>query len=260
MRRHSALPLRLLLAGALLAPFLLPGCGDADSALVLEPGRHDFGRVLWGSRSEARFTLTNHSDRTVAIRPKVNCGCFALAAGWRPALAPGESTECVVLYSSGAVPAGPLKGKFLVIESDHPDARERLAPLVGESFLAFELAPSEISYGRIDGRPENYEPRTIRLTPLRGYQVRLRGVTAAPPDFFTITERTEGDAIVLDVRLLKSAHRKQGTVFSAQLRISWEATTPEGEAIHNDSSVNLKGLWSLPDPPPKAAKGATDAG
>jgi len=263
MRRLPPLPSCALVLATLLASLCLSACGGSESGLGISPGEFDFGRVLWGTRGEARFTVTNRSDRTVAIRPRVNCGCFALATGWRPALAPGESTECVVLYSSGAVPAGPLKGKFLVVETDHPDARELLAPLLGESYRAFELTPSEVMLGRIDGRAGNYEPHLLRLTPLAGHQVRVVRTSAAPPDFFRITERREGDATIFEVRLLESAHRPTGTLLHAQVKISVELTGADGSSSREDSLVTLKGLWALTEPPAKdtsGKKGTKDAG
>ncbi len=231
---------------ALLGTLLQTGCGGGSDVVSLSPTEQDFGRVLYGSTRTRSFALTNSSARTVAVQVKVNCGCFAVGSNVPPALAPGESAEISVLYSSAAVAVGPVRGKFLTITTDHPDAAELIAPLKAESYMAYEVTPSEIDLGRLDGRPESYATRRVTLRPLAGHTIQIERLLAQPSDAFDLQHGETDGVLWLDITLRRAAFRPPGSQFHAQVKVDLRLTAPGGSTESIGTFVNLRARWALP--------------
>lgn len=232
----------MLLAFAL----LLAGCGDDPQGIVVTPASYDFGRVEQGHKPEAKLRVTNHTDRVVSVMPQPNCSCFLVERGrsLRP-LDPGDSMDVHVMFDTTAKPPGPVQGKFVTFHFDHPTHRKQIVPLQGEIYRSFDLRPQEIDLGRIDGRPRNYEARTITIEPRRGYKVAVKKVVANP-DVFTIRTRAgERSAVLLDVALRKDIKPRPLGRFEADLRLELEVTPTGGEPFGQRPRLKIKGSWAI---------------
>ena len=244
--------MRRLPLAALLLALLLAGCGDEPGRVVISPAAHDFGRVQQGEKPTVTFTVTNHTDRVVSVMPQPNCSCFAVPHGrsLQP-LDPGASMQVDVLFDSTAKPPGPVEGKYITFNLDHPTQRKIIAPVSGEIYRVFDLRPDRIDLGRIDGRPKNHEARILALRPRGAHRVRvLRAV--ASPDVFAIDLRPdpEGGTDVAVTLPPDPTPRALGA-FRAQLRLELEVTPPEGEPFAQRVLVPIVGTWALkPDGTP----------
>lgn len=237
---------------AVATALLLTGCGRDEPAIEVAPAAYDFGRVLHGTTHSHRFRITNHSARTVSLQARANCGCFAVGSDLPPALGPGESAALSVLYSSGAVPVGPVRGKFVTLTTDHPDAPEIVVPLRAESYVAFEVIPKYLDLGRVDGRPENYAPRRVAIRPMRGYQVAVAGLFAMPSDTFDVTEGREAEDAWVEIRLRPDAWRPPDRPFHGQIKFDLKVTDPDGTVtVHRDPYVTVQARFALPVEPVK---------
>ena len=237
----------LLLAACLLAATVAAGCGG-EKGIVVSPRLYDFGRVRQGEKPTTTFTITNHTDRVVSVMPQPNCSCFAVPRGRNlEPLDPGASMQVEVLFDSTAKPPGPVQGKWISFNFDHPTERQVNVPLSGEIYRAFDLRPELISLGRIDGRPQNHEPRTVTIQPEPGYDVRVTRVVVNPPIFDHEVRAGTGGRGATEVRLAlqKDLRPRPLGAFRANVRIEVEVTAPGGTTFEQRPAVSIQGYWAI---------------
>ena len=237
----------LLLGATLLAlggVLWTPGCGGG-SPITVSPSTYDFGRVLKGDKPTHLFTLTNHSDRIVGFKAQPNCACFAVAQGLRP-LDPGESLQFRVLFDTTALPPQKVKGKWITIHTDHPDAPGLLVPLEGEIYQAFSFIPASFNLGRIDGRPMNYETRVVNIRPLENHELRITNCVSAPAIFDVEPKALPGGGFDVSITLQKEARRPVAP-FAGAVHLDMEVTAPDGKVRIHRLKVHLSGFWVLKD-------------
>lgn len=239
----ARLPAALL---ALLMAVLLGGCGDAPEGIVVSPLIHDYGRVQQGETPSKTFTITNHTNRVVSVLPQPNCSCFAVPRGraLRP-LDPGATLEVEVLFDSTAKPPGPVEGKWISFNFDHPQYRQRNVPLSGEIYRAWDLRPESVNLGLIDGRPKNHEPRVITIRPEPGYEVRVTKVVATPPIFDATLKPISRKGTEVHLALQKKLQPRPLGAFRAVVRIEMEVRAPGGKTFQQRPTVTVLGRWGI---------------
>ena len=220
--------------------------GGPQDGVTVEPGRYDFGRVMQGETPTAVLTVTNHSDRVVSLMPQPNCGCFAVEHGKSLSpLDPGASMQVHILFDTSKKAPGPVQGKWITFNTDHPDHRGVVVPLEGEIFRAYELRPDKLNLGRIDGRPRNFEPRVLHLTPMSDYHVRVAKVVSTPEVFDVELRDLPHGAVDIALTLRRGQRRAVG-VFRADVRLELELTAPGGVRAEERPVVVVEGFWSIP--------------
>ena len=169
----------LLLVLAVGAVCLLPvGCGSSEDALVsVTPTEHDFGRIRHGDVKYQDFTIRNNSERAIAIsKAEPNCGCFKTVPMRKRRLDPGQETVLKIKFESGAVPAQRLKGKFVHVMTDHPEAQGLKIPLEGHIFapvaLSVEGGLDKLYFGLI-GNEASQAPRKCFIRREPRYEAEL---------------------------------------------------------------------------------------
>ncbi|MDF1699662.1 MAG: DUF1573 domain-containing protein [Planctomycetota bacterium] len=236
----------LRLAPVLLSCALLfAGCGSGDDQVTVTPGRHDFGRVQQGDKPSKVFTVTNGTSRVVSVMPQPNCSCFAVERGrsLRP-LDPGDSMQVTVLFDSTAKPPGPVQGKWVTFNLDHPTQRKVIVPLEGEIYRAYDILPAKVSYGRIDGRPTNHEPRVITLTPQPGYALKVERVVPTPALFETAIRAGQGGATEVLLTLPRDLPARPLGAFRAVVRLEIELTAADGTTFKQRPVLPIEGTWA----------------
>ncbi len=234
---------------ALTVAFLLPllgGCGDNTPLIEITPRKHDFGRVLQGELPEVEFHITNHSDQTVGFKAQPNCSCFAAAQTLRP-LDPGQSQTFRVMFDSTAKPPGPVKSKWITIHTDLPHTDPILVPLEGEIYRAYNLTPTSFNLGRIDGRPANYEPRTIRVRPSSGYRVIEVKAVANPPIFAVKTSPRGSGGFDVVISIPRDLTRPVG-LLRGHVRLDLHLESPDHTTLRQSTKVEFQGFWSKAAP------------
>lgn len=232
-----------LLAAILIAAVLpIVGCGGDDAAITVSPTEYDFGRVMQGETREHTFTLSNHGNRTTAFTVQPNCGCFAVSRNLRP-IDPGEDLEFKVIFHTKKHD-GPIRGKWITIHTDHPEVPKIVLPLSGEIYRTFDLRPATLYLGEIDGRDENYEPRTVVVRPESDYRLKFVGFFATPQVVDVTATPAEDGSLSIQLRLRKDVRRPKGP-FIAQVRLDLEVRSPEGVVKRNQAIVNVRGVWTL---------------
>ncbi len=235
----------LAVLACLAAVLCTAGCGR-ESGIVVSPRIHDFGRVQQGETPTRTFTITNHTDRVVSVMPQPNCSCFAVPRGRNlEPLDPGESMQVQVLFDSTAKPPGPVQGKWVSFNFDHPTYRQINVPLSGEIYRAFDLRPELISLGRIDGRPKNHEPRTVTIRPEPGYEVKVQRVVINPPIFDHALRPGSRGATEVALTLQKDLRPRPLGAFRANVRLEVEVTAPGGKTFQQRPAVSIQGYWAI---------------
>jgi hypothetical protein len=243
MRRLTHARLPLLLGGMLLA---LAACGGDSDKIVITPAKYDFGRVQQGDIPTMELTVTNGTDRVVSLMPQPNCSCFAVERGrsLQP-LDPGTSMKVRVMFDTTAKPPGPVQGKWITFNTDHPVQRGILVPLEGEIYRSFDLRPALLNFGRIDGQPRNYRTRVVSVQPRAGYKVRIKRIVASP-DIFTIEDKPGADgALDVSVTLRQDIRPRPLGVFRADVRLELELEGPKGTRFSQHPVVKITGTWML---------------
>jgi hypothetical protein len=222
--------------------------GGRSQLVTIEPARYDFGRVMQGQIPKATLTVTNHSDRVVSVMPQPNCSCFAVERGKSlEPLDPGRSMRVHVIFDTTSKPPGPVRGKWITFHLDLPGQAGIIVPLSGEIYRSYDLRPSALNLGFIDGRPRNFEPRVLHLTPMSGYEMHLQRVVSTP-DVFDV-KQAPGPSGGLDVSLAlrKGLARAKGR-FLADVRLELQLKAPGGGLVEEHPVVKVQGFWAL-DPP-----------
>ena len=200
----------LVLLGLVLA-FTTTGCGDDPAAPVtVSPTRHDFGEVRHGRIVNQVFTITNHSDGPVTITmAKPNCSCFQVVRQPSPRLAAGESTQFEIEFNSGSKPPQRIRGKYVQVRTDHPDAAQTTVPLEGVIFSPFYTEPRDaLFFPMVTGKAEDFAPRTIKIRAEDGYEVSLEqglenyvgGFHVKDPGVFDVTAKEVPRGVDLEGR------------------------------------------------------------
>lgn len=245
-------PAFLLLLAAALAALALPGCGGRDGTIRVTPLIHDFGRVRQGEKPLKTFTITNGTDRVISIMPQPNCACFAVPRGRSlEPLDPGASMDVQVMFDSTAKPPGPVQGKWISFNFDHPRQKQINVPLQGEIYRAYEIRPAMLKFGRIDGRPDNHKARVITVRPERGYAVRVDRVVPAPVLFdHEIRPGPEG-AVEVHLTLKRGLPPRKLGGFKAFVRVEMTVTSPDGSTFTQRPTLPIEGTWAIkPDGTP----------
>lgn len=244
-------PLLLLALLVMLALAGLPGCGR-DERITVTPTSHDFGNVRQGQMPTKTFTVTNDTSRVVSVMPQPNCSCFAVPSGRNlQSLDPGASIEVTVMFDSTAKPPGPVQGKYVTFNFDHPTQSKIVVPLGGHIYKAFDLRPDKLQLGRIDGSPRAFAPRTITVQPEPGYQVRVTKVVVTPDVFDIATERAQRGATDVQLSLKRDLRPRPLGAFRAKLRLEIEVTDEAGSTFQQRRPVEILGSWALkPDGTP----------
>lgn len=242
--RPATRALAILVPALCVVGVLLVGissCSDERLLVEVTPPSHDFGRVLHGETPEAVFTVKNNTERTLSLRAQANCGCFGVAQRILPLL-PGESSKFAVQFKTTAVPPQRIRGKFVTLVTDHPKVSEVVVPLTGEIYRAFDLVPQEFNLGRIDGRPQDHEPKRVALRALPGFEVKIRSAKAAPENVYDIQiEPAEGGADIV-IALRKGVKRRRGA-FLDRVSLEVEVTDAQGRTKLDRVRVKLMGFW-----------------
>jgi len=245
MLRYPPRCLALPLTCALL--LLLGGCGNDKPLIEVTPKRHDFGRVLQGEMPEIEFRITNHSEQTVSFKAQPNCSCFAAPQTLRP-LDPGQSQTFRVMFDSTAKPPGPVKSKWVSVHTDLPHSEPIIVPLEGEIYRTYDITPTSLNLGRIDGRKANHEPRILRVRPTSGYRVIEAKAIANPPIFTFKTTPHRSHGYDVSATIPESLIRPLGLV-RGRIRVDLRLEAPDGTILRQNAKVDFEGFWSK-----KAAK------
>ena len=227
---------------AVFACLFLAACGGNPPLIEVSPPEHDFGRIMQGQQPEFSFTVTNHSNRTVGLKAMPNCACFAAALGLRP-LDPGQSAELQVMFDTTKL-MGIVQGKWVTLHTDHPELPGIVIPLKGEIFRAYDVTPLRMDLGRIDGRPENYEPRVIHVRPESGYAVQLERAVATPQILTLEPVPAASGGIDVRVSIPRDVRRPIG-LLRAVIRLDLVLTAPSGKPMRHSTTVPLEAMWSL---------------
>lgn len=229
----------------------LSGCGR-DDRITVTPNTHDFGNVRQGEMPTKTFTVTNGTSRVVSVMPQPNCSCFAVPSGRNlKSLDPGASIEVTVMFDSTAKPPGPVQGKYVTFNFDHPTQSKIVVPLEGHIYKVFDLRPDKLQLGRIDGSPRAFAARTITVQPEPGYRVRIAKAVVTPDVFDLATEDAQRGATDVQVSLKRDLRPRPLGAFRAALRLEIEITGPGGATFQQRRQVEILGSWALkPDGTP----------
>lgn len=78
----------------------------AQPRIIVEPTFYDFGNLIFGVIAEAKFKIKNTGPGVLQItRITTSCSCTSASAG-QTKLNPGEETELLVRYDTGAMGPG----------------------------------------------------------------------------------------------------------------------------------------------------------
>ncbi len=235
----------LVLCAAVAIP--ATGCGSGDAPIVVLPAKLDFGRVMLGQTRRFKFTLRNNGNRTVGFSARANCACLAVAQSLRP-LDPGKELEFTVILATKTLSPKKITGKYVAIRTDHPDQGEIIVPAEGEVFRAYDIRPTKFDWHTMDGRPKNYEPRTVIVRPVAGQSVEYEGLIAMPDVFDAKAEPFGDRGLKVHLTLRKGVFRPIGR-FNAQLRIRLKVTLQDGTVFRDEPIINVRGRWALKPPP-----------
>lgn len=262
MSAPMPIALRLFFIAAAAAACLVPlvGCGDAGDALVtVTPSKHDFGRIRHGEVRYQDFTITNHSDRAITIsKAEPNCGCFKTVPLRKRRLDPGQDTVLRIKFESGAVPAQRLKGKFVHVMTDHPEAQGLKIALEGHIFapvaLSVEGGLDKLYFGLV-GSEASRTPRTcfIRRDPQyeaeldtsmqtfeKGYAIRPQNLESV----FDVDVQPMKDGYAIRVALADDAvNPGQGHQLAGSITFRVKESGPGLEERVIPYTVKLHGTW-----------------
>ncbi|MDJ0522063.1 MAG: DUF1573 domain-containing protein [Planctomycetota bacterium] len=233
--------MRVLPTISLLA-LLVSACGGPPELIQVTPSKHDFGRVMQGETREISFKVKNNGERTVAFKAVPNCACLAVAHGLRP-LDPGQTQEFHVLLDTAHL-TGPVQGKWVTLNTDHPGVPGVVIPIEGEIFEAFTLQPKSFRFGTIDGRPANYEARVIRVRPMSDYTIGLARAVSVPDVLATKVIPHASGGFDVHVSIPRDVRRPIGP-FRAHVRLEMVLTAPSGTEIKLSRKATFDGVWRL---------------
>ena len=154
------------------------------------------------------------------------------------------------------MPAERLRGKHLELRTSSNGVHNQLMiPLEGEIFATYSVDVERFHFGPIDGRPENYEPRRIRIRQMSGYRVGLdratleKGYRLIPRSAFEATEEAKPDGFDLVLRLKEDARGYGPLNGYIQMQIKVSGRDLDVESFSH-SPVRLNGTWEQPMWPP----------
>lgn len=179
----------------------LPAVGWAQ--LVVSPEVTDFGKVVQGERPSAVVTVTNPTEKPVAVRDVIRtCSCADLALAKRT-LAPGESVKATFVLDSNVF-AGPFQKTFFLrtegggsaAATVKGDIRPRWRVEPGTT-IALKESESTATFKVIPLEGESKEPMVTSFMPPKGLSVGYHqwkvavwpDPAAEQPVFLKVTKR-----------------------------------------------------------------------
>lgn len=244
MRPQNVLALcAALLAAAVFAG--LAGCGGDADGLVVEPASIDFGSVRHGEVRHAAIRLTNRGPADVTFQATPSCACFALGAGYRTLLGPGEHVDLQLRFDSGRTDAG-VMDKSLEIRTTEGGGRSVSVKLTADIVRVVDVVGTQIRLEQILPDRIGNKPRAAEFRPSQGYQLGVESIQPLGRDsthlVFTPQPPTADGAILVEVAVKPDAKREIGP-FDAGAQVHFVLTAPDGQIAKIQETIRVIGTW-----------------
>jgi len=196
---EGEVPSRLPLI-VLCVPALVAAQAPARPRIVLETLDYDFGPLAANTSVSHRFKLSNGGSAPLAIsRLNPSCGCTSTVRG-KQALAPGESTELEVTFTTGGA-SGPTRKSVEVVSNDP------VRPVLVLNFTA-DVSPA-VKADTDTVRFEDLEPSdqpmaSVKVATATDLPLHLEDVQLSHAPWLGVTTREEGRELWVDFHLVAS--------------------------------------------------------
>ncbi|MEZ6008638.1 MAG: DUF1573 domain-containing protein [Planctomycetota bacterium] len=232
-----------LLAAALFAG--LAGCGSEADGLVVEPASIDFGSVRHGEVRHATIRLTNRGSTDVSFQATPSCACFALGAGYRTLLGPGEHVDLQLRFDSARTDAGVME-KSLEIRTTEGGGSKVSVKLTADIVRVVDVVGTQIRLEQLPVEGSSEPARSAEFRPTQGYTLAVERIVPLEADaaFLTFTAKEPGPdgAILVEVARKADAQRRIGP-FKAGAQVHFLLTAPDGRIAKFQETIQVLGTW-----------------